>query len=217
MRRYLRIVSQVSLLELGSPAVPVVVAGTRERRIADAALRCFARWGVAKTTLDDVAREAGCSRATVYRFFPGGKDALVQTVARAEVEEFLDAVARRLDGAADGGLEELLVAGMAEAGRRFSIHAALQYLLAHEPETVLPHLAFRGMDDVLRTAGAFAQPWLSRYLDDETARRVGEWAARILLSYAASPDEGVDIGNEETIRPLVRTFLLPGIIHERKH
>ena len=37
----------------------------------DAALACVARVGVAKTTLDDVAKEAGCARATVYRCFPG--------------------------------------------------------------------------------------------------------------------------------------------------
>src|SRR3989442_7620911 len=40
-------------------------------RILDGALACVARVGVAKTTLDDVAREAGCARATVYRSFPG--------------------------------------------------------------------------------------------------------------------------------------------------
>ena len=71
------------------------------------------------------------------------------------------------------------------------------------------------MDDLLRAAGEFARPWLARHLDDETARRVGEWAARVLLSYVGSPADGVDIGDENSIRPLVRTFLLPGIITER--
>ena len=39
--------------------------------VLDAAVTCIARVGSQKTTLDDVARTAGCSRATVYRFFPG--------------------------------------------------------------------------------------------------------------------------------------------------
>jgi AcrR family transcriptional regulator len=205
----------VSLLELGSPAVPVDAldpVATRGRRIADAALRCFARWGVTKTTLEDIAREARYSRATVYRLFPGGKDALVRSVACAEVGHFIAGVARRLDEVAGGTLEDVLVAGMAEAGRRFSRHDALQFVLTHEPETVLPHIAFRGMDEVLRTAGEFARPWLAPHLDDETARRVGEWAARILLSYLASPDDSVDVGDDDSIRPLVTTFLLPGIV-----
>ena len=52
----------------------------QDKRIVDATLRCVGRWGLAKTTLDDVAREAGCSRATVYRLFPGGKDSLFGTL-----------------------------------------------------------------------------------------------------------------------------------------
>ena len=136
MRRNQNIVSQVSVLEL--PAAASSAVSGQDRRIVEAALRCFARWGVGKTTLDDVAREADYSRATVYRFFPGGKDALVDAVARTEVASFLEAVAARLDPVAEQGLEEVLVVGMAEAGRRFSSHAALQYLLAHEPEIVLP-------------------------------------------------------------------------------
>src|SRR5687768_12163722 len=41
-------------------------------RAAAALLACTARHGLAKTTLDDVAREAGCARASLYRHF-GGK------------------------------------------------------------------------------------------------------------------------------------------------
>ncbi len=70
-----------------------------EERITAAALRCIARWGVAKTTLDDVAREAGCSRATIYRLFPGGKDSLVTAVAEAEVARFFAGLGARLAAA----------------------------------------------------------------------------------------------------------------------
>src|ERR1700682_4115188 len=96
-----------------------VVVGTGVGRgglrapIAEAALGCIGRWGTAKTTLDDVARQAGCSRATVYRMFPGGKDAVLDAVARAEVDRFFVAIAARLETAKS--LEELLVAGMCEA------------------------------------------------------------------------------------------------------
>ena len=51
-------------------------------RLLDAACTCIARVGVAKTTLDDVAREAGCSRATLYRYFPGKQQLLGALVAR---------------------------------------------------------------------------------------------------------------------------------------
>ena len=51
---------------------PGRTAGDRPRDASPTApWSCIARWGTAKTTLDDIAREAGCSRATIYRLFPG--------------------------------------------------------------------------------------------------------------------------------------------------
>ena len=182
-----------------------------EDRIVDATLRCIARWGVAKTTLDDVAREANCSRATIYRAVPGGKDGLIEAVVRAELDRFFAALTARLDAVDGQGLEALLVAGMAEVGRRITDHPALQYVLLHEPESVCPHLAFSQMDVVLRTASEFATPWLARHVPEVEAARLAEWVTRILLSYASMPAEEVDITDEESIRRLVRTFVLPGI------
>ena len=57
-------------------------ATSARRAILDAALACIARVGLAKTTLDDVAREAGCARATVYRCFPGKQQLLGALVDR---------------------------------------------------------------------------------------------------------------------------------------
>src|SRR5689334_1463232 len=48
-------------------------------RVLDAAERCFARWGAAKTSIDDVAAEAGLSRATVYRHM-GNRGELITAV-----------------------------------------------------------------------------------------------------------------------------------------
>ena len=203
--------SQVTAVDLASAPAP-----SQEDRVIEAALRCVCRWGVAKTTLDDVAREAGCSRATVYRLFPGGKDGLMVAVAQAEVARFFQAVGARMATAET--LEDLLVLGITEAGRRILGHKALQYLLEHEPEAVLPRLAFSEMDQVLRTASQFAAPYLTRWLDDpapaddaDAALRAAEWVTRLVVSYAITPAPGVSIENEESVRALVRTFVLPGL------
>src|SRR5207237_771201 len=79
--------------------------GTQEQRVIDAALRCIARWGVSKTTLDDVAREASCSRATIYRQFPGGKDALLGAIARTELARFFSGLARTFGAAPRSALQ----------------------------------------------------------------------------------------------------------------
>jgi AcrR family transcriptional regulator len=181
----------------------------QEVRVVDAALRCIARWGVAKTTLDDVAREAGWSRATVYRLFPGGKDAVLETVADVELERFFSALDERLAAASD--LEDLLVAGMSEAGARITGHPALQFLVIHEPELILPQISFDRAERVLARAASFAAPYLGRWLGQEEANRVAEWVTRIVISYAASPSATVDVADAESVRRLVRSFVMPGI------
>ena len=47
-----------------------------ELRVLDAVRECCERWGVEKTTIDDIAKVSGVSRATLYRLFPGGKQTL---------------------------------------------------------------------------------------------------------------------------------------------
>ncbi|HVC70745.1 MAG TPA: TetR/AcrR family transcriptional regulator [Acidimicrobiales bacterium] len=186
---------------------PEAAATPQRVRLADAALRCVARQGIAKTTLDDVARAAGCSRATVYRVFPGGKDGLMCAVVDTEVARFFSALALRMGAASD--LEDVLVVGMTEAALRITEHPGLSFLLDHEPEVILPHLAFGHMDSVLDVSSTFTAPFLGRWLDHDEAKRVAEWAARIVLSHLLCPADGVDLTDEGRVRRLVRTFMLP--------
>lgn len=58
-------------------------------RIISAANRCIDRAGVAKTTLSDVAAEAGVSRQTVYRYFPSLGD-LLNAVAETGAADFVE-------------------------------------------------------------------------------------------------------------------------------
>ena len=58
------------------------------QEIIEATYACVARWGLAKTTVEDAAREAGVSRATVYRPFPGGREELIDAVVAWATLEF---------------------------------------------------------------------------------------------------------------------------------
>jgi AcrR family transcriptional regulator len=179
-------------------------------RIVDATLRCLARQGVAKTTLDDVARESGFSRATIYRTFPRGKDAILEAVVDTETARLFSALAVVMGEATD--LEDVLVAGMVEAAQRLSGHGAVTYLVAHEPGLILPHLTFADMDRILMVAGNFAAPFFARWLEPDQASRAAEWAVRIVLAYLADPAPGTDLTDAQDTRQLVRTFVLPGIL-----
>ncbi len=179
-------------------------------RLVDAALACLARQGLGKTTVDDIARQAGFSRATLYRTFPGGKDAVVAAVVETEVARLFSSLAVVMGEATD--LEDVLVAGMVEAARRLSGHGALAYLLIHEPDVILPRLVFADMDRILFVAGDFAAPFFARWLSPDEASRAAEWAVRIVLTYLADPAPGTDLSDPDDTRALVRAFVMPGLL-----
>jgi AcrR family transcriptional regulator len=176
-------------------------------RILDAALICVARVGVAKTTLDDVAREAGCARATVYRCFPG-KQPLLQALVAREVDRLTADV---LVAARDAADLSSAAAGVLRRGARSLLdHEALQCVLVVEPELLLPHISFARGDALLAAAAERLAPGLTRFLDDERAARLAEWLVRIGFSYLCSSESAVLLDGER-VRALVDDFVLPGL------
>lgn len=193
----------------GAPAPPPAAASVEERVLA-AAAACVARVGVGKTTLDDVAREAGCSRATIYRYF-GGKEELLVALVHAEAARLLEAVRQAADEAGDD-LGDALVAMAITAARRLRGHDALRFVLAHEPEVILGFLAFDGGDRFLQLAAAALAPTFARWVGPEHAGRAAEWCTRVLLAYL-TPFGSVPVAltDEAEARRLVHTFVLPGV------
>jgi AcrR family transcriptional regulator len=61
---------------------------TARARLLDAAEACFQRYGVVKTTVEDVAATAKVSRATVYRYFANREDLILGVLLR-EAGRFL--------------------------------------------------------------------------------------------------------------------------------
>lgn len=180
-----------------------------DRRLADAALRLVARYGLAKLTLDDVAREAGCSRATLYRYYPG-KQALLGAVVATETARLRAGLDEAMGDVTT--LEEALAAAAGFGAREFARHAALQFLLAHEPGSVLPHLCFAGADRLLALLSEAVAPHLGRFLPSLQARRVGEWLARIVLSYGCTPPAHLPgSGGEAAVLKVVSDFVAPAV------
>lgn len=191
-----------------------VAARTKERvdgpstRIVDAALECVSRWGLRKTTLDDVARSAGCSRATVYRQFPGGKPALFEAVAAREVMRLLLECVDHADGAES--LEDFIVEAIVTTARYFTQHEALEYLLRHEPEALAPFLSFDRLEPMLVVTRGILAPSVERLCDRETAEAAIEWGVRMVLSYTFTPSHRVRLTDNGDVHRLVSTYFLPG-------
>lgn len=65
--------------------------GSARDRLLDAAERCLESCGVVGTTMEDIGRTAGVSRATVYRYFPNREAVMSGVIIRA-AERYLDRI-----------------------------------------------------------------------------------------------------------------------------
>ena len=83
-------------------------AGGERDKIVDAAIRCFERFGPQRTSMNDIADEAGISRRTLYRQFDD-RPALVAEILERRLSELHASVLAHL--ATYDDIEEALVEG----------------------------------------------------------------------------------------------------------
>lgn len=182
-------------------------------RIIKAVLRCLERWGLTKTTVEDVAVAAELSRATVYRYFPGGRDQLVSEAVAYEVARFFGRLEAEVSH--DEGLEAKLVHGLLTGHRALEEHHLLQQVLSTEREALLSELAAVGPLLLAEICSV-----MRRALDEEAVRpgvdrdEAADYLARLFLSYLGSVG-GSDLADPAAVTTLVRTFLLGGILPGR--
>jgi AcrR family transcriptional regulator len=185
----------------------------RERVLA-ATYACVARFGMGKTTVEDVVKESGVSRASIYRLFPGGKDQLLRETVGWEMNRFFASLAEAVYDAPD--FATLLERGLVFAHRAIQEHVVLRKVLETEPERLLPLITVE-QHRVLEFITAFLLPYLER---EERAGRVrpgvdleagADYVARMILSLIGSPGRW-DMDDPEQVRVLVREELLGGIL-----
>lgn len=75
----------------------------REERLLDAAAALLVRWGYRKTTIDDVAREAGVGKGTIYLHWKDKNDLFRAAIWR-EQQRYSEDVQRRIAADPEGGL-----------------------------------------------------------------------------------------------------------------
>lgn len=79
----------------------------REERILDVAADLLVRWGYRKTTIDDVAREAGVGKGTIYLHWKDKNELFRAAIWRAS-EQVTEDVMQRIAADPEGGLPHRL-------------------------------------------------------------------------------------------------------------
>jgi AcrR family transcriptional regulator len=157
---------------------------TRER-ILDSALAAVTTHGLSRFTMDDVARLAGLSRQSVYRYFDS-KDALVMALVEREEEAFIDGV--RLAYARHDDLEDAMREAVLFCLRAAREHPLLDRLLASEPETLLPYLTIRAGGLIARAREVLEELAAQRPgVDPRLAHRSADLSVRAIISYTLTP------------------------------
>lgn len=179
-------------------------------RILEGTYECVARQGIGGTSLEDAARAAGVSRATVYRHFPGGRDELVDAVI---VWQFLEFFARLYEEVHDAdSLEEVLTRALVFARRAMLEHEVLQRLLETEPELLLPKMTIEA-ERVEGMVAGFLLPYVARQgvAPGVDVHEAADYLARMTLSLIAAPGSW-DLSDPAQVADVVRVELLAWLV-----
>lgn len=187
----------------------VVAAETRER-ILVAAVGCVGRNGFAHTSVDSVAEEAGVGRATVYRYFPDGRDQLFdETIAWAVTQFFIGLADHVRD---QGDLARRLEVGLPYAHRALAEHVVFQKVLETEPERLLPHLS-TSIPLITEALRAYLTPLLEAedLVSGTEVPEAADYLARMILTFIRGQGSW-DLDDPSQVHVLVRRHLLAGIL-----
>jgi AcrR family transcriptional regulator len=187
-------------------------AAEARQQILAAAESVIARYGVSKTTMDDIGRQAGVSRPTVYRYF-GDRDKLLGALIERRARLLFDRAREYIFGFES--FAEQLVEGLLyliDHGRRDPIVRILvgpEHLGVTTPivnsSALVGELTAEMWEPVLRRAIQRGE-----IRSDFDVLAVGHWLALVQFILVGRHDlTGTD---DPATRALLKTFVLPAFM-----
>lgn len=170
----------------------------------DAAADCFARHGIRRTSVQDVARQLGVNRATVYRQV-GTTEQMVRLLMARELHELVEFLPTQLK-TTDG--PEVVVELMATVIDYARHHPIIVKVLHDEPELIGPFLV-SDLPQVITRVAAQITPLLefamsSGVIATRHSRTTAEWLVRTAFTLVLAPPPG-------DLRAFLAEMLLPAL------
>jgi AcrR family transcriptional regulator len=170
-------------------------------RILDAADELFTRQDAATVGMNEIARAAGCSRATVYRYFEN-RDALYTAYVHRETYRVFTTMGERIAGVADP--RQRLIEGIVASLHSVRESPALSSWFAPTQRPIGGDMAERS--EVIK--GLTEAFLASLGIDDRSAvEQRARWVVRVLISLLVFP--GHDDADE---RAMLEEFVLPTVV-----
>ncbi|HEY9036773.1 MAG TPA: TetR/AcrR family transcriptional regulator [Pseudomonadales bacterium] len=184
----------------------VVANPDTRQRILDAAIRCVQGFGIEKTSMNDIAREAGVTRPTVYHYF-GNRDEVVQAALLQSGYGFAERVKKHIQRYPTA--EERLVEALMYAYRKLPAEPYLELVTKGNISQMVNETALTSAEGQAICLDIFAAIFEGR--DDLAAdmAEIIEFSTRLLLSFLII--EGPVKRSDRQLRDLLRRRLLPAL------
>lgn len=183
-----------------------------QKTILQAAKHCYLHFGVEKTGMQDIAKQAKLARSTVYRYYPTADDlllALISTEMQAMNRELSKKLARFERP------EDVIVEGVVIALKAIPQHPLLSQVFAGDSSSALrqkvwnsPTIVALGTDLMATVMQAsLEQGHLQQAVRSEV---LIEWVYRILLSFLSLPSNWVK--TDKQLRATLHALLIPVLL-----
>jgi AcrR family transcriptional regulator len=192
------------------PAESAVSDDVREH-ILTAVERCVDRYGIRKTTIDDVACEVGLSRPSIYRYFADRDDLLSELItrrARALIKRTHKAISRQ-SSLSDQIIESILYIG--ELARRDSL---TRHILDPDSTNLGRRMIASGRSETIRAE--LFDPYLDAAVANDLLPQglsrsdTHVWLGHVVKMVMRGLEDGE--GDLERYRSILRGFVAPALV-----
>lgn len=188
---------------MSAPRLREAQADLAVAKILDGAARAFVELGVSQSGMAEIARFAGCSRGTLYRYFKTRHELHLEFVAdrATRLVSRLRSELAQIDDPAERLVEYTL-----RAVEMVRAEPALAAWFEPDASGATARMS-RGSEIIDRFAGAFVAEIQGSNGEAESNRLRARYLVRIIVSLLAMPGE--DAGEE---RAVIERFVIPSIL-----
>lgn len=184
-------------------------------KIIEAATDCFARFGIKKTTIDDISKAAGVSRPTFYRFFENKQDLLL-SIAIEEIQRLVGKSIRHREKIKD--IDQLFVETILDMILECQKSDVVQFLLSPENEDMMVQITEAANEHwQVQTLGW--KPLLDqakaegRFRDNVSFSDIAHWITTLETMFIIR-SRAVKLTAKE-LRALITRFVVPSILKDK--
>lgn len=181
--------------------------------VLDAARRCMLVYGAEKTSMNDVARMAGVSRASIYNHY-ADREELFEAVIMLGRKMFYQDMATAMD---EGDSLEQRIGRAAIVVERWRAAMRSRRWGGFYDDDAAALLLTTKSADPLERLEAILRPYVAAASDrgevrpDLNIEQAAEWITRILISLAANPPRTFDEDDEASVSSFITSFCVQGL------